>query len=171
MSRLLIVFNAAVIALLLLPGCISIESVKDPNFSKKIDKVFVVVKGSDDIQSFLENLCGSIVSDFSRQGIRANYHVFKTLSLESDSVIEEKINRFAPDVVMTIVQTEQSYVNGVKSGAGFTISLYEPASDKPVWKASLETDTSGYAGVGLAGDISRRIIAQMGKDEIIVATS
>ena len=148
-------------------GCVSIKSVTDPNFKKHISRAFVQIRTSESASGFSKDLQRELVKGFERYGIDCRVHDRSALSLEGASDIKKKMEEYNPDVIIIISQTEQKYYNGATSGGEFELSMYEPNSDKPVWKAVLSSDTSGL-GMGGATTVAGKILSKLEEDKLIV---
>ena len=165
--------RAALVALALclsLSGCVSIESNRDPSFDKRVGRIYVMMRGGDRAERFMNNLGGQIQQAFQKRGVRSEVYVVDPLSLEGESEVRERVSAFNPDAVLVVVQTEQSFYNGVSAGGRFELGLFELGSDKPVWKAKLNTDTGGY-GMGSSEQVAEKIVARMVEDRLLRSAS
>ncbi len=150
----------------LLTNCITINSIRDPNFNKKIEKIFIAINGNESIEGFLVTLTGNLKNKFYEKNIQTEIYLRKALSLDTADDLESRVYSYQPDVILTIIQTTQLSVNGAISGGDFELSMFEPESKKPVWKAVLEMDSGGW-GMGSADEVVEKIIKQLIKDNII----
>ena len=149
-----------------LSNCVSIKSVRDPNFNKKISKVFVEIDGSNRAENYFENLKFNLNRRFYESDIESIFYMRNALSLDSPEDKNKQIAEYQPDVIFYIIQTSHNTVNGVNSGGVLELTLVEPGSDKPVWKAVLEMDTGGW-GMGDHAQVANKIFEQLRKDGII----
>ncbi|SCY58662.1 hypothetical protein [Flavobacterium caeni] len=155
----------------LLTGCATkVASNKATDFTHKITKLYIVVKGTDSAEKFLRKFTENFTSHLTASGIEHAELFMDPLSLESDEDVHKKIQAFAPNLVMTISQTESrrttngGYNPGFHGGTGFAIGggssvtggtfdikMFTPGSTKPVWRGNLKAD----AQFGLASSASK----------------
>ena len=154
-----------------LMGCSTkIASNKATDFSEKITKLFIIVKGTETSQSFLDKLTENFGAHLAENGIPYQKFQMEALSLESEEDIQKKVVEFGPNLVMMISQTEsRRTTNGgfspgfngpgfgfgggtsAVTGATFDIKLYRPGSQNPVWRGNLKAD----AQFGLASSAKK----------------
>lgn len=136
--------------LIILSGCVrtNITSNKSPDFTGKIERLYIMVRGSDGAKSFFNSFNNSLSQSLKSRGIETTYHYFDPLSLESDEDVAKKINEFGPNLLMMIQQTEsrstmnQNGWGSANTGGTFDIKLLQPDSKSPVWRANLIADAS-----------------------------
>ncbi|MFA0961664.1 hypothetical protein AB9P05_07645 [Roseivirga sp. BDSF3-8] len=134
--------------ILLLSGCVStnITSNKAPGYTGKIERLYIMVRGSDSAKPFFNSFNNSLSESLKSRGIETSYYYFDPLSLENEDDVMNKINEFGPNLVMMIQQTEsRSTMNqygwgSTNTGGTFDIKLLEPDSKSPVWRANLKAD-------------------------------
>jgi hypothetical protein len=176
----LIGFIAAVAVVI--SGCVSVESAVDKNFHKTINKVFIEVNSNKDMNDYLHDFGLGLQSDFSMLGIQSELKEIGPLSLLGKSDIERYIDSSHADVVLVVGdgKTKESYSAGAyngrtgmwtgggsyTSGSEMAVALYEPHQDKPVWKATVSTNTGGF-GMGSASSAATKIIEKLQEDRLI----
>jgi len=156
-------------------GCVtsSISSNKSPDFNQKITRLYLVIRSSKGAKEFSYSFKTEFLRTLSSRGIVTDYEVLDELALESDKDLTDKISNFGPQVVMVMNQTESKSNAGQTFGAShnisggtFDIKLLLPASDKPVWRASL--DAYGDSGIEAAVDKSvRNLVTKLTEDGLI----
>jgi hypothetical protein len=167
-NRKKIIYRVVPIIFLIFINCmVSLQSVKDPNFNANVSKIFIYLHGAQGANSFFQGIGENLRKGFTDYNITSDTYLDGSLSLTSKSELKSKIKSYNPDLIMQIVQTEYSTLNGAKSGAKMEISLYTPDSDKPVWKGDLSSSTGGYGGMGMPSQIASKIISQLAEDGIL----
>jgi hypothetical protein len=140
------------VTLLVLTSCVTskITSNKSPNFNEKIEKLFIMVKGSDSAKPFFQSFVVEFRKKLNEKNIESKSHYFSPLSLESESEIDEKISNYKPKLIMMINQTESRQTinnngfgwgnTGMNTGGTFDVKIFQPNSKNPVWRANLKAD-------------------------------
>ena len=156
-------------------GCASskITSNKAPDFNEKISKAYLLIKTSKGTKQFSYSFKTAFLHALSARGISSDYYVMDELALETDKDIDQKISKFDPQVVIVMNQTEAEINNGNNfgtlnniSGGVFDIRIMLPASDKLIWRASLEA--YGNSGIDAAVEKSvKKLIEQLTIDKLI----
>jgi|TARA_B110000977_G_scaffold84987_1_gene113487 hypothetical protein len=140
------------VILLVLTSCVTskITSNKSPNFNEKIEKLFIMVKGSDSTKPFFQSFVVEFRKNLNEKNIESKSHYFSPLSLESENEIDEKISNYNPKLIMMINQTESRQTinnngfgwgnTGLNTGGTFDVKIFQPDSKNPVWRANLKAD-------------------------------
>jgi len=155
-----------------------IESNKDPNFTKRIGVLHIIVRGSHKSDKYLFTMADYLGDELNKKGIKTTVERANPLSLESDKEMIERINKLNPDALMVINQTEVRKTtsrngyniftneNSTSNGATIDIKLFQPSSDKPVWRANCNSDSQ--VGQGAGGKKSaQKIIEKLIADQLI----
>lgn len=155
-----------------------IDSNKDPNFTKRIGVLHIIVRGSHNSDIYLFTMADYLRDELNKKGIKTTVERANPLSLESDKEMMDRINKLNPDALMVINQTEARRTinrngfnilnngNTASSGATIDIKLFQPSSDKPVWRANCNSDSQ--AGQGAGGKKSaQKIIEKLIADQLI----
>ena len=127
-----------------------VTSNKSASFNEKIDKLFIMVKGTDSAKTFFNSFTSELTTSLREKGIESNNHYFEPLSLESESDVDIKIQNYNPNLIMIINQTESRQMvnaNGFGWGYGasntggtFDVKIFQPNAKNPVWRANLKAD-------------------------------
>lgn len=149
-----------------------VASNKDTQFSKRIDTMHIIVNGSASSDVYLYSLADYLRDELNKKGIKATAERPNPLSLESEKEMFARISKLNADVIMIINQTEaRSMASGFgigsrPIGATIDIQLFDPASEKIVWRANCKSDSQ--TGQGPAGKQSgKRIIEKLIADQLI----
>ena len=144
-TLLIILVPVAVVALLILTvSDYSITTEKDSSFDKKVERIFVIVKVEERLQSvFAHSFEHSLISAFESNGVDA---IITAASPESDSLMDDgkEAETFAPDATLRIDinplyrPREDGYQAIV--GTDFEASLIDAATGKRVWHATGKVD-------------------------------
>lgn len=147
---------------------VDITSVKSPDFNKKIDKVFITMKGAEAWMPFFEIFKTNLQDKLKAKSIQTECYVFAPLSLDSENDLLAKINAYQPNIVMTINQTETSQIsmrNATYTGR-FDVKMFEPLSDKPIWRANMVVYSQMDLSEG-AKTSAEKLVAKLKQDKII----
>lgn len=155
-----------------------IDSNKDPNFTKRIGVLHIIVRGSHKSDVYLYTMADHLSDELNKKGIKTTVERANPLSLESDKEMIDRINKLNPDALMVINQTEMRTTinrngynvftnsNATSSSSTIDIKLFQLSSDKPVWRANCISDTN--AGQGSSGKKSaQKIIEKLIADQLI----
>jgi len=144
-----------------LTSCVTskITSNKSPDYNDKIEKLFIMVRGSDSTKPFFQSFVVEFRKKLNEKNIESKSHYFSPLSLESESDIDEKISNYNPKLIMMINQTEsrQTINNngfgwgntgmnigwgnaGMNTGGTFDVKIFQANSKNPIWRANLKAD-------------------------------
>jgi len=169
MKKLILVFTVILSA-----GCVTtqVTSNKAPGFTEKIDRLYVMVRGSDSAKPFFTSFTNALSLSLKSKGIETEYYYFDPLSLDSDEDIMKKVDEFEANILMVINQTESRNVSGqwglitTNTGGTFNIRLFEPTSDSPIWRAKLEADAS-FGLTESAKNASKKLIQKLEVDNLL----
>jgi len=155
-----------------------IDSNKDPNFTKRIGVLHIIVRGSHKSDKYLFTMADYLRDELNKKGIKTTVERANPLSLESDKELMDRINKLNPDALMVINQTETRSTinrngynvftnsNTTSDGATIDIKLFQPSSDKPFWRANCNSDSQ--VGQGAGGKKSaKKIIEKLIADQLI----
>ena len=165
---------------ILLFSCVvtHIESNKDPNFTKRIGVLHIIVRGIHSSDKYLFTMADYLSDELNKKGIKTTLERVNPLSLESDKEMMDRINKLNPDALMVINLTESRRTinrngynvftneNTTSNGATVDIKLFQPSSDKPFWRANCNSDSQ--VGQGAGGKKSaQKIIEKLIADQLI----
>ncbi|MDO3695912.1 hypothetical protein QVZ41_13760 [Wenyingzhuangia sp. chi5] len=167
-----------IISTIVLSSCVSakITSRKAEDFNEKINKIYILSRGAEDAKYFYKGFFIELEKYFNEENVKFESYRYDKLSLETDKEIDEKINKFSPDVVMLINQTEsEKHINAV--GIGFThstitkgtfdIKIFLPNSEKIVWRGNLTADAA-YDNLAQAAEKSvQKLIEKLKLDGLL----
>jgi hypothetical protein len=145
-TLIIILVPVALLALVVLlrPEGYSITTEKDSSFDKKVERILVIVKVEERLQSvFAHSFEHSLISAFESNGVDA---IVTVTSPEPDSLIDngKEAETFAPDATLRIDinplyrPREDGYQAIV--GTDFEASLIDAATEKRVWHATGKVD-------------------------------
>ena len=155
---------------LVITGCgrtiVKIDSNKEPDFSGKISKLYILIKQTDNAKPFLYPFITRFETYLTSKNIAFQEYYLEQLSLETDENVQKRIDAYGPNTVMIVSQDQSrithSYSNNGFAGSGgynsvgfggnagnmrritggtFDIKLFIPKSKNPVWRASLRADS------------------------------
>jgi hypothetical protein len=159
-----------------LPGCTvtHIQSNKDPGFTKKIQVLHIVLRGSASTDVLIYTMGDNLRDELNKKGIKTTVERVNALSLETDKEFSERISKLNPDALLMINQTEArkraggySYsIGSYNAGATFDLKLFQPGSEKPVWRANISIDSQGEGAAGKKS--AAKIIEKMTTDQLIL---
>lgn len=154
---------------LFLSGCTSskITSNKSPEFNDKLSKVFLVMRSGTGSKEFAYSFKTAFLRSLESRGIASAYHIYDPLSLESEKQVSEKIEKFNPQALIIINQTESRGYNAKNViGGVFDIRIMLQNSDAPIWRANL--DANGESGIEYAVDKAvKKLIDRLIVDKMI----
>ncbi len=167
-------------------GCATrISSNKAPDFTEKITKLYVTIKGSEGSSKFVKSFLTNFNAKLNEKGVAVENYYYDPLSLESDEDLQLKIENYQPNLVMVINQTEsrRTINNGfsggypgsggmgwggsaANTGATFDVKIYRPNSKTPVWRANLKVD--GQFGLAsTANKITEKLVKKLMDDQLL----
>lgn len=149
----------------------SVKSNVDPDYDGRLSRAFVALEGGARFGRFTESLGTAIQAELESRGVASEAYVRDELSLDGQADVEARVSAFGPDGILAISQTEAEYVNGAKSGARFEATLLVPGRERPVWRATISSSTSGYGGAGSTGQIAQKIVSKMEDDGLFAGGS
>ncbi len=167
----------SLVVLFSLSSCVttSIRSNKSLEYTEKLDKVFVLVKGTDFTNNTFKPFFTKLYASLKAKGVAGGSYYIEPLSLKTDEEIESLIDEANPKLVMIIEQEEvrrftsspiRSGTGILRSGATFNIKITKFGSEKPIWRASL--DAEGSHGITQAATkASRRVIEKLEADGLL----
>src|SRR5206468_10544419 len=107
---------------------------------EKLSKIYLVINSSKGASEFSYSFKTTFLQALADYGVKSDYYVKGPLSLESEKEISERINKFNPQFIIVVTQTESKSFAGVNwassnniNGGTFDIKILPPNSDKPVW--------------------------------------
>jgi hypothetical protein len=152
-----------------------IDSNKDPNFNKRIGVLHIIVRGTHQSDAFLFAMADYLHDELNKKGIKTTLERANPLSLESEKEMLDRVNKLNPDVLMFINQTESrrvvsrnpgTMIRSETGGATIDVKLFQPSSDKPVWRANCDSDSqTGQAAAGKRS--AKKIIEKLIADQLI----
>ena len=143
-----------------------IVSNKDGNYTKKLKKVYVIVSSAKNVSHFDDRLLTALTDQIKLKGIFADGFARNPLSLETEEDINRKINKYDPDALLLIKQTQITYINGGAGGGTFEITLIDKETKKNVWKSTLNLQGAWYED-GTIDTMVAKLLAQMEQDQLI----
>jgi hypothetical protein len=157
-------------------GTSRISSNKSPDFNDKLTKIYLLVKAGKGTTSFAQQFQDAFFAELAKRNIATDGYIVQPLALESDEDIHKKIEKFNPQVLMIMQQTQAERYAGVGmnsiyaqnnvNGATFDIKLLLPGSDKPVWRASLESH-GDYGILAAVNKSVKRLIDELTQDGLL----
>lgn len=162
------------IIVLIVCGCVTarVEFNHNPDTKIKIKSAFIHVKGIR-IKGFIKKLGDSFLDALTRQNVTAQLTGTDVLSLDSPKDIENQIQNYHPDVVITIERMGDELSRGAEgntfvNGGTYLIAIKLLNSDKPFWKASIRTEgeINGEASEAVQRSMDK-IIQRMIDDELL----
>jgi hypothetical protein len=174
-------FMALACVLASVAGCttISIDSVRDPGFTGRIGRLFVLMRDDSQIDPhYAHNLQAAWTQRLSALGIDSRVLVISTLESE-ESVFGKEIKEFSPDGVL-LIQPEGSMRHAGPGSHGvfklerhgdstidlyWDVSLFETDPKNRIWCASITTP-GGY-GITKMLKMTDSILAELDHDQIL----
>lgn len=150
-------------------GCTSVKvkSVRDPNYSAKMERVFIVIGGGTESQELDTYLSQQLRDAFSQENVETDVAILTPLDLDEKKHLE-RAKAFKADGILSI-----SVTTGVISPYGgyptliYDASLYDPEFKTRRWRASI--NNSG--GTGLMKrrmrEMAEGIVARLKADGVL----
>jgi hypothetical protein len=162
-----------VLLLMILTSCVTanITSNKSPDFTQKVQKIFITGRSSEASKAYLQSVVRYTQTYLKAHKVETEFYYFDQLSLVSDSELNDRINQYNPDAVMVINETERRSRQGqfyqtINSGSTCDIKLFLIGKDNPVWRASLVAD--GNQGVEEASEQASKYLYDKLKTDGII---
>lgn len=163
LSTILLMLGAAA----LIAGCasISIESARDPDFSGKINRLYVLIRDNGHLKkSYSQNLEKAMKERLSARGIASQVQIVSPLELD-DSKYAGDIKSFSPDAVLVLQTTGGTRRFREIIEVYWDVSLSIPNSKTRIWRASLHM--SGGSSLSRMTALADSILSGMEQDGII----
>lgn len=164
--------NAIILAVLLiaiLNSCstVKIASNKADEYTKKLNKVFVLTQSEAKALRITNSLSKKLMDAFKKHGIEGRFDSKNSLSLKTDSEYFNQVKIFNPNQLMIIKQTAINYRSPtIINAISFDVQILEYASNKVIWKGEL--DVFGQVGVESSIEKSlKKLIKQLTKDNLL----
>jgi hypothetical protein len=154
-------------AVVLFIGCasVSIESTRDPGFSGKINRLFVLIKDNGQIKkSYSQNLQKALTERLSARGISSRVQIISPLELD-DSRYSQDIKTFSPDAVLLIQPAGGTRRLQEIIEIFWDVGLRVPDSKTLIWRASIHM--SGGSSLSRMTAMADGILSRMEQDGII----
>ncbi len=151
-----------------LQSCYSakIVSNKDVNYTQKLKRVYVIVSSAKDVKHFDDRLLTALTDKIKLKGVFADGFARNPLSLETEEDINRKINKYDPDALLLIKQTQITYINGGPGAGTFEITLIDKETKKNVWKSTLNLQGAWQDDSTIDTMVSK-LLTQMEQDQLI----
>jgi hypothetical protein len=166
-----------------LNSCVTntITSKKSKEFEKTVSRFYVFLDGKESAKLYFIGIKNVLNRYFVDNQIEAQFEIFDPLSLESQKIVDSRINEFKPEAIMTIVQVSENRTNhyesldrligkGQVTGATLDIQITEGQTSKIIWHAKLDSNAgTAYnslteTSVGCAKKIFKKLV----EDKLIV---
>jgi hypothetical protein len=151
-------------------GCVAvkIDSNVNPNIDFNVSKIYITTRGSTGSKDFMKAITSYMKVELYKYGVQCSYHYFDPLSLQDDD-LTEKINDYAPDLIMSIVQTERRISSGyvsTETGTTLDIKLFALDQSNPVWRGSLKADAN-FGIESASQSAAVKIVERLRSDRVI----
>jgi hypothetical protein len=169
MSRLLPAFIVLGAAALFL-GCasVSIESARDPGFSGKISRLYVLLRDNGQLRSsYWQNLQKALTERLKARGIASQVQIISPLELD-ESRYSQDMKAFSPDAVLFIQSAGGTRRLQEVIEIFWDASLYLPGKKTRIWRASIHM--SGGSSPSRMTALTDSILSKMEQDGIIAPT-
>ena len=161
-------FYSIVVFALLLQACVSAKLVsnKQEGYTKKLNKIYVIVSGTKKSKSFFNQFSTTLQTKLKEKSVESFVYYRNELSVDSDSEVNARINEYNPQALMLIRQTVVHSTNGMIDGGTFEKSIIDRETKKPEWKAEFEV----YGAMGLSNAVEtgvKKLCNKLTEDQII----
>jgi hypothetical protein len=165
-SRLLpaiILLGAA--ALFTACASISIESARDPGFSGKVGRLFVLIRDNGQLKSsYSQNLQKAMTERLSARGISSQVQIASPLELD-ESRYSRDIKTFSPDAVLVIQWAGGTRRLSEVTEVFWDASLRIPEAKARIWRATIHI--SGGSSLSRMTAMTDSILARLEQDGVI----
>ena len=161
-------FYLIIVFALFLQACVSakIISNKQEGYTKKFNKIYVIINGTKKSKSFFTQFSAGLQKKLKEKSVESTVYYRNELSIDTDSEINTRISEYDPQALMLIKQTVVHSTNGVVDGGNFEMSLIDGETKKPVWKADFEV----FGSVGMSTAVQTavtKLCDKLSQDEMI----
>lgn len=137
----------------------TIESNKDESYQKRSSKLFMIVYTTAESESLMEKVAQSVSSSLDSIKIESTYYLQESSSLAlSPELPRKEIVFFGPDALIILGIEGGKYYNGALTDLQLGIAIYDPESQKIVWKAQVDSKK----GLGLGGIENKIAMERLG---------
>jgi hypothetical protein len=150
-----------------------IMSNRDPTFTQEPKRIFMLAEfGNDFGRNFADAFRERLTQLVNACGTELHIEQVSTVEID-DGRRAQQIKTFAADVLLSMRNTKASLYRRVVMTVDYDVDLYDIASNKTVWKATIAFDkgdelvweVSGRTYVGEA--LARDLVGQLKKDGIL----
>lgn len=168
---------------ILLLGCsvpdTAVQSNSSKTYNKPIKKIYTIVEKTGRLDSLNYDVCLHLKDYFKDKGITPKFYTRHPLSLDADhgdKEIQEEIDTFSPDVVMSIdiISVKENNNNddliiptSPISNFLIEIKIREPNKEDLIWRAALGLHGSYYRTKKRRKNIAKAIIKKWESDGLI----
>jgi hypothetical protein len=147
-----------------------------PTLPNPPKRIFIHMKGDDITDRLYKDLWRYLGMELGLRKVGIDFHIDNHLSMKSENEVREQIDRFQPDVILTIQQgnfragetaigiTEPVWAYTENSVLNLTLA---ETSGKAVWKGILRVNTINAGQHQASYKIARRIVKQMQTDGVL----
>jgi hypothetical protein len=153
-----------------LSGCasVSIESARDPGFSGRINRIYVLIRDNGQISSsYSQNLQKAMTERLSARGITSQVQIVSALELD-ESKYSKDIKTFSPDAVLVMQPTGGTRRFREVIEVYWDVSMQIPETKTRIWRASIHM--SGGSSLSRMTALTDGILSKMEQDKIIAPT-
>jgi hypothetical protein len=151
-------------------GCASakIEATKDPTYTDKLHRIYVLIHQGSEAKSYAEGLSNSLSTALSENGIQFESRIISPLELDGD-VYQDEINSYVPEAVLVIQMVGGTSMDGKLSRIVYDASLLTPDGKRRIWRAQVENTGGIYAGLieKRMRKTAESILEQLKEDQLI----
>ena len=154
-------------ATVLLTACaaISIESARDPGFSGKISRLYVLIRDNGQLKSsYSQNLQKALTERLSARGIVSHVQIASPLELD-ESKYSRDIQAFLPDAVLGIQWAGGTRRLSEVIEVYWDASLQIPQTKTRIWRARIHL--SGGSSLSRMTAMTDSILSRLEQDGII----
>jgi hypothetical protein len=144
---------------------ISIESARDPGFSGKISRLYVLIRDNGQLKSsYSQNLQRALTERLSARGIVSQVQIVSSLELD-ESRYSRDIKTFSPDAVLSIQWAGGTRRLSEVIEVFWDASLHIPQTRTRIWRATIHL--SGGSSLSRMTAMTDSILSRLEQDGII----
>jgi hypothetical protein len=151
----------------LFAGCapVTIESARDPGFTGKISRLFVLIRDNGQLSSsYTQNLQKAMTERLSARGIVSQVQIVSPLELD-ESKYSRDIKAFSPDAVLVILWTGGTRRFHEVIEVYWDASLNVPQTKTRIWRATIHV--SGGSSLSRMTAMTDSLLSRLEQDGII----
>ena len=150
----------------------TIETNKDINYTDKSDRLYIVVYKSESTEELMKKVSEAMNNSFDSVGVQTKIYFYESDGLQLNPELPtDEIQDYGPDALMVLGIEGGSYHNQDLTNLKLGAALFDPISQRIVWRAEIKSKKSiGFGGIentSAMQNLGSSIVKKMREDELL----